>query len=98
MFSSCKRALCFPFGKVLYTFYLIFQIKNNDTAWIINRERVFIHKQPFIATSNDNINLQKIRYKKLEDYYTGLLGREGFIKVFGNGKGEKEAKKRLLNL
>jgi hypothetical protein len=75
---------------------LIFSIKNRDTAWIINSERVFIHKQPFIAVSNNNINLQKIRYEKLEEYYTGLLGREGFIKVFGNGKGKKEAKKRLL--
>lgn len=75
----------------------IFNIKNGDTAWIINSERVFIHKQPFIATANSNINLQEVRYKKLEDYYIGLLGKEGFIKVFGNGKGKKEAKKRLLD-
>ena len=75
---------------------VIFPMKNGDTAWIINRERVFVHKQPFIATSNSNINLQEIRYKKLEEYYTGLLGRKGFIKVFGNGKGKREATKRLL--
>lgn len=74
---------------------LVFSIRNGDTAWILNRERIFIHKLPFIATSNSNIDLQKIRYKKLEEYYTNLLGREGFIKVFGNGKGRKEAKKRL---
>jgi len=76
---------------------LIFPIKNGDTAWIINNERIFIHKQPFIATSKGNINLQEIRYKKLEEYYTGLLGKKDFIKVFGNGAGKKEAKKRLLD-
>jgi hypothetical protein len=76
---------------------LIFPIKNGDTAWIINSERIFIHSLPFIATSNRNLNLEKLRYKKLEEYYVNLLGRKGFIKVFGNGKGRKEAKKRLLD-
>jgi len=76
---------------------LIFFIKNGDTAWVINNERIFIHKQPFIITLNSSINLQEIRYKKLEDYYTNLLGRKGFIEVFGNGKGKREAKKRLLD-
>jgi|SRR5450432_3536849 hypothetical protein len=75
----------------------LFSIKNGDTAWIINSERIFIHKQPFIFTSNSNINLQEIRYKKLEEYYTGLLGWQGFVNVFGNGKGKKEARKRLLD-
>jgi len=74
---------------------LVFPINNDDTAWIINAERIFIHKQPFIATSNSNINLQVIRYKKLKDYYTGLLGKQGFLNVFGNGS-KKEAKKKLL--
>jgi hypothetical protein len=76
---------------------LVFSIKSGDTAWVINRERIFIHKQPFIATANSDINLPEIRYKKLEEYYTSLLGRKGFIKVFGNGKGKNEAKKRLLD-
>ena len=83
--------------KVLSSFNseLIFSISNGDTAWIVNTERIFIHKQPFIATSNNNINLQEIRYQKLKVYYIGLLGKEGFLKVFGNGS-KREAKKRLL--
>jgi mRNA deadenylase 3'-5' endonuclease subunit Ccr4 len=85
------------FQNVLSSFNseLIFPIKTGDTAWVVNAERVFIHKQPFIATSNNNINLQEIRYKKLKEYYVGLLGEKGFLKVFGNGS-KKEAKKRLL--
>ncbi len=76
---------------------LIFPIKSGDTAWIINKERLSIHKQSFKITSSSNIDLQEIRYKKLEEYYIDLLGREDFIKVFGMGKGIKEAKKRLLD-
>jgi hypothetical protein len=76
---------------------LVFSIKNGDTSWILNKERIFIRKEAFKATSNRNLNLQKIRYKELEEYYTNLLGREGFIKAFGNGKGKKEAKRRLLD-
>lgn len=76
---------------------LIFPIKTGDTAWIINSERIFINKQSFIATSNSKINLQEVRYKKLKEYYTNLLGKEGYLKMFGNGKGQKEAKKRLLD-
>ena len=75
---------------------LIFSINNGDTAWIINKERIFIHKQAFIVTTNINLNLQEIRYRKLEEYYTGLFGKAGFIKVFGNGESRKVAKKRLL--
>ncbi|SFW81962.1 hypothetical protein [Chitinophaga sancti] len=75
---------------------LIFSVQDGDTAWIINRDRIFIHKQPFIATSKSTINLQEIRYKKLEEYYIGLLGKEGFLRVFGDGS-KKEAKKRLLD-
>lgn len=74
---------------------LIFSVQDGDTAWLINRERIFIHRQPFIATSKSKINLQKIRYKKLKAYYTSLLGKEGFLKVFGDGS-KKKAKKRLL--
>jgi hypothetical protein len=76
---------------------LIFSIRSGDTAWVINSERIFIHRQPFILTSNKNKNLVKIRYKKLKEYYIGLLGQQGFIRVFGNGKGKREAKKRLLD-
>ena len=76
---------------------LIFSIKSGDTAWVMNKERLLINKQPFKITSSCNIDLQEIRYKKLEEYYIDLLGREEFIKIFGNGKGIKEAKKRLLD-
>ena len=76
---------------------LIFSIKSGDTAWVMNKERLLINKQPFKITSSSHIDLQEIRYKKLEEYYINLLGREEFIKIFGNGKGIKEAKKRLLD-
>jgi len=74
---------------------LIFSIETGDTATILNNERIFIHHQIFIATSNRSINLQKIRYKKLEDYYTDLLGKKGFLKTFGDGS-RRKAKKRLM--
>lgn len=74
-----------------------FPLADGDTAWIINRERIFIHKQPFKLILKANVNLQQIRYKKLEAYYIDLLGKNGFIKTFGNGKGKNEAKKRLLD-
>lgn len=79
-----------------FTPEIIFPLKNGDTAWIINRERIFIHKQPFIATSNNKKDLQEVRYKKLKDYYIGLLGQEGFLQTFGDGN-RKEARKRLLD-
>ena len=75
----------------------IFSIKSGDTAWIINGERIFIHNEPFKLTTKSNLNLGEIRYKKLEQFYVNLLGQKGFIKVFGNGKGKKEAKRRLLD-
>lgn len=75
---------------------LVFYIKTGDTAWIINKERIFIHNLPFHYTSKTNLNLQEIRYEKLKEYYTNLLGRKGFIKTFGEGKGIKEAKRQLL--
>lgn len=74
----------------------VFSINNGDTAWILNKDRLFIHHEPFIATTKANVNLQEIRYRKLEEYYIGLLGRDGFIKTFGNNKSMKQAKKRLL--
>ena len=92
IFDSVK----FESGKSNFNSRLIFSIRNGDTAWVINAERISIHKQPFKATSNININLQEIRYKKLKEYYIDYLGREGFIKAFGNSKNMKEAKKRLL--
>jgi len=75
---------------------VIFPLKNGDTAWVLNRERIFIHRQPFIATLNAKINLQEIRYEKLKDYYIALLGKKGFLQTFGSGS-KKEAKKRLLD-
>jgi len=75
----------------------LFPLKSGDTAWIINGERIFIHRHPFNLTSNSKLNLQEIRYKKLKEYYISLLGTKGFLQVFGDGKGEKEAKKRLLD-
>jgi hypothetical protein len=75
---------------------LVFSIKTGDTAWIINKERIFIQKVPFHFTRKTNLNLQKIRYQKLKEYYINLLGRAGFIKTFGNGKGIREAKRRIL--
>jgi hypothetical protein len=89
------------FGSVIYKNLLSsntipFPLTNGDTAWIINSERIFIHKQPFKLTSKTNIDLQQIRYKKLEAYYIDLLGKDGFVKTFGNGKGIGEAKKKLL--
>ncbi len=74
---------------------VIFPLKNGDTAWIINKERLSINHQPFKITSKVNIDLQEIRYKKLKEFYINFLGKEGFLKVFGNGS-KKEAKKRLL--
>jgi len=74
-----------------------FSIKSGDTAWIINRERVFIYNEPFKLTSGRHFNLQEIRYKKLEEFYVNLLGWKGFLKAFGNGGGKKEARKRLLD-
>jgi hypothetical protein len=76
----------------------IFHMENANTAWIINKKRVFIHKQPFIATSNININLQEIRYRKLEDYYTGLLGQKGFYKSIWKWQRKKGSKKALIRL
>ena len=55
------------------TSHLVFPLKNGDTAWLINKERLFINHIPFKATSKTNINLQKVRYKKLKDYYIELL-------------------------
>ena len=74
---------------------LFFPIKNRDTAFILNNERLFIHGNPFILMFNEKINLERIRNKKLEEFYVNQLGREGFINTFGNGKGIKEARKRL---
>jgi hypothetical protein len=76
---------------------LFFQIENKDTAWIINKDRIFIHNKPFALLLRKKTNLQEIRYKKLRDYYIELLGKGGFILTFGEGKGMKEAKKRLLD-
>ena len=79
-----------------YTSESVFFIQNDDSALVINADRISIHGQIFIATSRENINLQKIRYKKLKNYYTEWLGEKGFLETFGNGS-KKEAKKRLLD-
>lgn len=75
----------------------IFSIKNGDTAWIVNSERIFIDKAPFKLSSKKKLSLPEIRYNKLKEYYTELLGEKGFAEVFGNGKGRKEAKRRLMS-
>jgi hypothetical protein len=75
---------------------LIFQINNGDTVWIINNDRLSINHQPFKRMEKANVNLQEIRYKKMKEYYIEFLGKEGFLKIFGNGN-EREAKRRLLD-
>lgn len=75
---------------------LMYTLSTGDTAWILNSERLFIHNQPFKLMTNSQIDLQKIRYTELKTFYINVLGKTGFIKTFGLGKGEKEAKKRLL--
>lgn len=75
---------------------LIFSIQNADTVWIINEERVMFHRQPFKFTNKKAIDLQEIRFQGLKEYYMNYLGRDGFIKAFGNGKSMKEARRRLL--
>lgn len=93
IFDSVK----FKSGLSDFNSHLIFSTKSGDTARVINTERLTIHWQPFKATSNINIKLQEVRYKKLKEYYIDHLGREGFIRAFGNGKNMKEAKKHLLD-
>lgn len=73
-----------------------FQISDGDTAWVINSERLFIHKMPFKITPTPDVSLQEIRYKKLEEYYIDLLGKKAFLEIFGGGKGKVAAKKKLL--
>lgn len=75
---------------------LFFSISNGDTAKFINNERLFINQRPFIYTAKTSLNLQNIRYKKLEEYYIGLLGEKEFIRIFGNGVSKKEAKRLVL--
>jgi hypothetical protein len=82
--------------KVPFSSYKPFIITSSDTLWILNDERIFIHNKPFAKTTKTNINLQSLRYKKLEEYYIGLLGKKGFIQTFGGGKGLSAAKKILL--
>ena len=73
-----------------------FQLSDGDTAWIINTERLYIHKIPFKITPTPDVSLQQIRYKKLEEYYIDLLGKKAFLQTFGGGKGMVAAKKKLL--
>jgi hypothetical protein len=73
-----------------------FQIVEGDTAWIINTERLYIHKMPFKIGPTPDVSLQEIRYKKLEEYYIDLLGKKAFLQTFGGGKSMDAAKKKLL--
>lgn len=73
-----------------------FQLSDGDTAWVINTERLYIHKIPFKITPTSDVSLQEIRYKKLKEYYIELLGKKAFLEMFGGGRGIVAAKKKLL--
>jgi len=76
--------------------YKKFPISKMDTVWVLNSERIFIHNKPF-KINKYSLNLQKVRFKKICDYYIDLMGKRAFIETFGDGKSIRSTKKRLLS-
>ena len=73
-----------------------FPVISTDTAWVLNEKQVrfrgLMFKRKGLLSTND---LGKERAKMIEDFYVKKMGRELFIKTFGNGKGIKEARKNI---
>lgn len=74
----------------------IFPVKNGDTAWLINSERISLHQKAFKITTRKKLDLREIRYKQIKAFYIDLLGEKGFLETFGEGS-EKEARRRILH-
>jgi len=73
-----------------------FPVISTDTVWILNERQISFRRLVFdrqrLSSKKD---LSKQRVKLIEEFYVGKIGRELFIKTFGNGKGIEEAKKNI---
>ena len=73
-----------------------FPVIRSDTIKILSQRQVgfrgLIFNRKRLLQSN---NLDKERTKMLEDFYVSKIGREGFIRAFGSGKGIKAARKNI---
>ena len=73
-----------------------FPVISTDTVWILNNRKMNFRRLTFdkqrLWSSKD---LGKKRVQMVEKFYIDKMGKELFIKTFGNGKGIKEAEKNI---
>jgi len=73
-----------------------FPVISTDTVWILNKRQISFRGLVFDRQRlSKEEDLSKKRVKMIEDFYIGKMGRELFIKTFGDGKGIEEARKNI---
>lgn len=76
-----------------------FPVISTDTVLIFEKNKMLTFRGLTFKKQKlfSNKDLAERRFKIIEKYYFDKMGKEFFIKAFGNGKGIKEAKKNILN-
>jgi hypothetical protein len=76
-----------------------FPVISTDTAWVLNKRQISFRGLTFdIRKLSSKKDLSDERVKKIEDFYISKIGREFFIKTFGEGKGMDEARKNIKEI
>ena len=73
---------------------IYFPIIKFDTVWILN-ERQLNFRGLIFNRSSENKDLSNVRVKMIEEFYVNKIGKELFIKNFGNGQGIRAARKYI---
>jgi hypothetical protein len=69
---------------------------STDTIWILNKRQLSFRSLTFdIAKLNSKKDLSDERVKRVEEYYISKIGKDFFIKTFGDGKGIDEARRNI---
>jgi hypothetical protein len=74
-----------------------FPVISIDTILILNNKRLRFRGLTFVRQKLfSSKNLSKKREQMIEVFYFDKIGKEHFIKTFGDGKGLKEARKNII--
>lgn len=73
-----------------------FPVISTDTVWVLSKRQISFRQLIFDRKRlSSRKDLSKVRVKMVEDFYISKMGKELFIKTFGDGKGIEEARKNI---